>query len=278
MRLSSVQGVQHRRCWKDDADKDNQVTTNAIDRKQLIVACDSRWSINLDGEHLAYVDDTSFDKIALRQGGCMVCTGDVQLIQRWMSWFRAPYLNLDQNAMPPLNRLEGGELRHIVFHIVTADGAVRDPGIGGTLDYLDRARFAGSGAQYALNCFALNGKIKMCVTSASGQDDQTGGTVKYVELSTGQNNLLGNLSDIAALDIEFNNRGQVMNTKTRAVYSLQEFAAKQAGSNAGSRLSSSNLSAPTGQPPFLWNEEQKGELKAAFSEIVAIEERSKSKS
>jgi hypothetical protein len=244
------------------------VTTNAIDRRDLIVASDSRWSVQYDDEHLAYIDDADFDKIAFRPGGCLICAGDAYLIQLWRNWYLSG--QLVPASQPPLNRVENGVLRHIVFHIVLSTGDIFDLGLDSAIDYLDRARFAGSGKQFALNCFAVNECVKKSVQSAAEDDPCTGGNVKFVELSTGVNNLSGINRTVIEVEQDLIARGHVMNINTKEIFKFQDFISKNAA--AGSKPTSGlGLSAPTGAPAFVWTDEQKVELEKAFGHVAALE-------
>jgi hypothetical protein len=51
------------------------MTTNSIDRSKLILASDSRWSVQLDADQILYVDDTGFDKIMVRGRSGIICSG-----------------------------------------------------------------------------------------------------------------------------------------------------------------------------------------------------------
>jgi hypothetical protein len=249
------------------------VTTNAIDKIRLIVASDSRWSFQFDQDHLAYIDDAFFDKIAMRPGGCMICAGDAYLIQLWRNWYLAG--QLDPAMQPPLNRMQDGELKHIVFHVILATGEVFDFDIQhNSIDFENEARFAGSGAVFALGCYRVNRCVKTSVTTASQDDPCTGGSMKFVELSTGINNLSSVNRTVQEVEQDLVARGHIVNTKTKEIYNFQEFASKNAA--AGSKLSSGlGLSAPTGAPAFVWSEEQKKELNAAFAFVTALEQKSK---
>lgn len=248
------------------------VTTNSIDKVKLVVASDSRWSCQVDADHLVFLDDWGFHKLAIRHGSTMVCAGDAILIEQWMNWYGQP--ELDLGNFPPLNRYFNGQLCHIVFHIVTASGEIFDPGIGGTLDYNDEARFAGTGAPFALNCFSSNRCVKKSVGTASQIDPCTGGTMTYVELATGTNNVQPVTCGATQLNADLEQRGSIMNKHTREISTINDYLAKRPGS-AQAGLGTVNASAPTGTPAFEWSDSQKHELKKAFGVVAALEAKAK---
>lgn len=75
------------------------MTTNAIDKINSIVACDSRWSGDLiDGEHVLTIDDSGFQKLGIKQAGCMVVAGDLLLIGRMDELVSCPGVELFTDA------------------------------------------------------------------------------------------------------------------------------------------------------------------------------------
>ncbi|MEX1828847.1 hypothetical protein [Luteibacter sp. CQ10] len=245
------------------------MTTNAIDKKKIVIASDSRWSAEVDGDHIVFLDDYGFHKIAMKRMSTMVCAGDAILIEGWMEWFGRDELDLEN--MPALNRRENGELCHVVFHIVTSNGDVFDPGIGGTLDYNDEARFAGTGATHALTCFSTNRCVKTSVATAAGLDPCTGGTTRFVDFGVSQHNLIPFTSGAAELNSDLGQRGTIMNRHTREVSTINEFLSKRNGSAPQTGLGNVSASAPTGTPAFEWSESQKNELKRAFTLVASLE-------
>lgn len=247
------------------------MTTNAIDKKQLIVASDSRWSADVDADHIVFLDDWGFHKIAMRRGGTMVCAGDAVLIEKWMHWYQQAEIDVDNP--PELNRTVNGNLCHIVFHIVTSTGEIFDPGIGGTLDYNDEARFAGTGAIAAMNCYSTNKCVKKSVTTASKVDPCTGGERMFVEVTTGSNNLTPVTCGADQVNADLGQRGSIMNKHTRDISTISDFLAKRPGTaTAQPGLGVLNASAPTGTPAFEWSERQKAELMRGFRVVAKLEE------
>jgi len=59
---------------------------------------------------------------------------------------------------------------------------------------LPLARFAGSGAKFARNCWLINNNAQRAVTSAAEQDLFSGGIVSFFDFCSGQHNLLNSVS------------------------------------------------------------------------------------
>lgn len=260
------------------------MTTNAIDKINSIVACDSRWSGDLiDGEHVLTIDDSGFQKLGIKQAGCMVVAGDLLLIEGWMNWFHAPVWNFLQT--PALNRNdERGQLCNVIFHLVLSNGKIMFPPLHPSavppLEYEDQARFVGTGARFAHDCFAINGCVKTSVATAAKSDVYTGGATAFVDVRNNAAEPTTLTESAASLREAMITRGIVMNRRTmQPVGTLNEFSAKQAamGNTAAANLSNLVVSAPTGVPAFVWTHDQKSELMKAFAEMAVLEEELKAK-
>jgi len=244
------------------------VTTNAIDRKQLVIASDSRWSYVENG-YLIYVDDVDFDKIVWRQSGAMICAGSGVLIDAWRSWFLAPMPSL--NAPPTEFLKPNGETESLMVTVFQARTGAVLFSCGWYLPFDDVAYFAGTGAEHAHRCFSNNRCAKRAVQSAAQDDPCTGGATKFVELVSGTHNLSPvqkSLNDIVDVLLT---KGKAMNLTTKNVVSFAEYAAAP-GQASGARPSASNLSAPTGQVFRQWTDEDKKRLVDAVRTMVVDEE------
>lgn len=253
------------------------MTTNSIDTQSLVAACDSRWSAELDADHHLVLDDSGFHKIAYKQSGCMVVAGDLRLIEGWMKWFAAP--TWDFLNTPALDRYDqNGKLQNIVFHLILANGRVLSPpphpNVRPPLEFEGWARFVGTGAPFALNCFAENRSVTMSVETAGKYDVCTGGPTLHRDVRQDTANVPPFTSDADGVLQDMINRGVVMNSKTmQPVGNLAEFAARKSGMDGAAAANLKNLvvSAPTGAPAFVWTQEQKSELMKAFAEMAVLE-------
>jgi hypothetical protein len=241
------------------------MTTNAIDRVNKLVASDSRWSMPLDGNRIAYVDDTGFDKLANRQFHTMAFAGDGILIEQWKHWFSAETLDFDN--LPPFQRLEGNTLVTLYFSLVQKPDCTVIFNSGWWIHHGEHASFAGSGATHAYDCFVLNGCGKRAIVSASANDPATGGEIKFVELVSGFHNLNHEQTTLAHVIQQLNLRGFVMDTNTKVITPIKDL--QQATVEALRALESGerSLTAPTGLPMRCWTESQKDVFKNALRDV-----------
>ena len=161
------------------------MTTNVLDRRNSMVTSDSRWSVVRDGV-LYFVDDTGFDKIEDRPAGVMVCAGNASLIEHWRTWFIAG----DYSVIPPTEiTFPDGRFDAIYVTIVTKPVFTIAFSSGLYHTYQDDAHFCGSGAEFAKDCYSVNGCAHRCIETAKGGDPQTGGEVMYYDFNTRNSNL-----------------------------------------------------------------------------------------
>lgn len=245
------------------------MTTNAIDRLNRLVASDSRWSILLDGNRIAYVDDTGFDKLANRQFHTMAFAGDGVLIERWKGWFLAEELDFDN--LPPFQRLEGNALVTLYFSLVQKPDCTVIFNSGWWIHHGEHASFAGSGAPHAYDCYVINGCGKKAISSAAVNDPATGGEIKYVELVSGVHNLNAEQSTLSSAIQQLNQRGFVMDTNTKVVTPIKDL--HQATVEALRALESGDrtLTAPTGLPMRVWSDAQKDVFTNALKDVARQE-------
>ena len=244
------------------------MTTNAIDRRSRVIASDSRWSIELQGQ-LYFVDNTGFDKIADRAMGSIICAGDAKLIEIWRDWFHTPVLNM---AATPAFERKGpdGKDYSIVISLVYKTGDYNILSQGWYLLHGDDAKFCGSGAEHALACYASNKCGRTSVVSAASKDPMTGGETKFVELETSRNNLSTNRVSLADATHQLQTKGNVMDMKSGKITPI---APQAAGSlDEALRAGNVSLSAPTGQPTRLWTDPEKENLLAALARLNEMEE------
>lgn len=245
------------------------MTTNVIDRRKYVVASDSRWSIFNEAQgYVVYVDDTGFDKIADRHFGSLICAGDARLIEAWKAWFRAPIL--DVANLPATERYEpNGAVASIVVSLVTKPDGRLVYSFGWYLDHEDEAKFSGSGAVAARDCYVLNHCGKTAVESAGLVDPMTGGETKFVEVQTMRHNLHSQVVSLKEVEEQLLNRGHVMDLNTKKVVPLAQW--NQQSVAQGLEAGSLSLSAPTGQPHRAWTEVEKNELRKALQNLADFE-------
>lgn len=246
------------------------MTTNVIDRRKYVVASDSRWSILNEAEgYLAFVDDTGFDKIGDRNHASLVCAGDALLIEAWKNWFREPVLDISK--LPDTERYDAnGAVSSIVVSLVTKPDGRLVYSFGWYLDHMEEAKFSGSGAAPARDCYVVNGCGRTAVASAGMVDPMTGGETKYVEVQTARHNLHQEVVSLKEVEEQLMNRGLVMDLKNpEKVVSIAQW--NQQSVAKGLEAGSLSLSAPTGQPHRAWTEVEKNELRKALQNLADFE-------
>ncbi len=246
------------------------MTTNVICRMQKMLASDSRWSFALPGSPnlLAYVDDTGFDKLAIRGDHAMVFAGDGLLVEKWKQWFTQ--LELDFEHLPPVEREIEGLLEPepvLISLIRTSSCEI----LYETEDFLahgESATFAGSGASFAMNCYAENGCCKTAVATAGKHDPATGGETKFIDLSTRQHNLSRISASLREATQAFMERGIVMDITTKEKTAFRDLI----GTSSAIDVGDAGLSAPIGKSGHRWTEHEKGKLFAALQDMKRYEE------
>lgn len=245
------------------------MTTNAIDRLNRLVASDSRWSLPLDGNRIAYVDDTGFDKLANRQFHTMAFAGDGILIEQWKAWFLAEELDFD--SLPPFQRLEGNALVTLYFSLVQKPECIVVFNSGWWIHHGEHASFAGSGAPHAYDCYVLNGCGKRSVASAALSDPATGGEIKYVELTSGLHNLSETQRDLKYAIQQLNERGFVMDTNTKVITPIKDVHQTTVEALRALESGERSLTAPTGLPMRVWTDAQKEVFIRALQDVAVKE-------
>lgn len=245
------------------------MTTNAIDRVQKVIACDSRWSMVVDQQHLAFVDNTGFDKLSNREFHTMVFAGDAVLIDQWKSWFQADVLDLTDT--PPHQRLEGNQLMTLFVSLVNKEDNSVIFHSGWWLHHREYASFSGSGATHAHDCYVTNGCAKRSIDTAGLNDPATGGDTKFVELSTNVHNLPAAQATLAHAVQQLNERGFVMNTETKVITPIKDFRDSTAEALRALAAGERSLTAPTGLPTKCWSEGQKEAFQNALNDVARRE-------
>jgi len=253
------------------------MTTNVICRIQKVLASDSRWSTDPLTDHpncIAFIDNTGFDKLAVSKLYALVFAGDGELIARWKAWFLAPTLNFMN--LPPVHRLipDTNKLRSIVISLVKNSTAEVVFASGDFMAHKEDARFAGSGAQFAKGCYAVNSCAKTAVATAATSDPATGGETKFVELDTGRNNLSVMHSTLFDMKNALEQRGYIMDTTTKTVTPIADWIdAGGSGPRRAIANAVASVSAPTGLPTRCWTEQEQSELRRALQQVAQEENR-----
>ncbi|WP_313063439.1 hypothetical protein [Atlantibacter hermannii] len=194
------------------------MTTTIYDRVNRLVATDSRWSRGLDDlgypGHVAYVDDTGFGKMAVRDDHVLTLAGNGLLIQHWKEWWSTDL----SDPRPPI-LIDGNEA--ITLHIVkiSTNTIIFDIGEMLAAQYIDEngqiitnAVFAGTGAPYAGGTWQQTGCARTSIEAAKANDIRTGGEVRYVDFNSGSVNIETSkhlISDVAEALLH---KGMIMDT------------------------------------------------------------------
>jgi len=165
------------------------MTTNVYDRLIAVMASDSRWSI--DAQNLIwYVDDTGYDKIFYNDDLALMFAGSSILIDQWKNWFKQQAEDLHQlNSIPELTR--NNQSIAICIALRTSNQVLFEYGASIKTEHLI---VAGSGANYANNCWQSNQYPIRAIQSAKNQDIYSGGIEKYYYLLNSENNICDDVS------------------------------------------------------------------------------------
>ena len=237
-----------------------------MDRRNAIVASDSRWSIELP-DCLLFVDDTGFDKIIAREGAVMICAGSAQFIELWKAWFLEP-----TPQIPPTETKDdaGNVWQAICVSIIGRPGFDQLFSAGSYENYEGAAEFCGTGALYAKDCYSVNGCATTAVRSASCHDPMTGGAVKFAQVNEPfDNNLNEALVPLQEVMNQMNERGMAMDKSSGKVVSIAEKFSDNTG--AAAALCASKLSAPSGQALRAWTDREKQDVLKVMAQIVRSE-------
>jgi hypothetical protein len=239
------------------------MTTNVTDLTSQQMASDSRWSIPKT-EFLVYLDDSGFDKIVTQHDLALMFAGNAGVIQSWKDWLpiateNSPIPEVVGIAVCAVNLTTG----QIVFE-------------SGQDIYPNEARFAGTGAFHAYNCWQVNGCPRKAVNSAKIVDIYSGGEVKYLVFSSKDTNV-SNSTGVKDLHQMLATKGMVMYTNGFNGYQPGyvlgiEDAAKSDPEVAKikDQIASGAVvaSAPCGAMYNDWTEESKAKLEAAIKSVL----------
>ncbi len=242
------------------------MTTNAIDRRSKVVACDSRWSYQV-GKALFFVDDSGFDKISDDEFATMIFAGDAVLIAAWKQWFAVADLNLAN--LPPVEK-PGIPGTSVVLSIFLKPNCETFFSVGLYLPLDEFVTFAGSGAAYAKDCYSLNRCAKLAISTAATFDPFTGGETKFVDMESNRHNLSESSASPVHIERQFNERGMVMNLDTKKVVKIQDFNSRGDGGFTPVLGQDLAFSAPMGPTPHVWTDKEREDLKSALQHLSDI--------
>ncbi|MDE9538149.1 hypothetical protein [Xenorhabdus bovienii] len=257
------------------------MTTTAYDCDNMVVACDTRWSIDFllnDGKHILIVDDTGFNKIVYRKGGVLICAGDGQTIAKMKEWWSAEYLDPEQ--MPYLER--NGFFNVSVLMISSNGERLFDAGPKQVIynqetDHF-HAIFSGTGGGYASFLFMRCGCIKSSVEGAIIFDPWSGGEVKFCNLRTTEHNLDDENMDYNSIIETMKSKGVLMKVTDKYIANADGVEAigwkdHPQANDIAYQLASGSVKAyaPIGGKEIEWSEERNNKIKQAAMKIAELE-------
>ena len=125
--------------------------------------------------------------------------------------------------------------------------------------------FAGTGWTHAMECFRSNKDIEKSVESAKA-DDFTGGTVRVVDVATGQGNLSAPQRGLEDVSECYRERGMIMDTASRKITPVRQAANDQSAA-ATQGHQQMFFSAPTGHDSVPWTPEDHVRLGKALERL-----------
>ncbi|KGA34262.1 hypothetical protein KU74_12375 [Pectobacterium brasiliense] len=249
------------------------MTTTVYDRVNKLIATDSRWSKKLDDlgylGHIAFVDDTGFGKMVVRDDHVLTLAGNGLLIEHWKQWWGG-----DLNSPRPPILIDGQEA--ITLHIVKMSTNTIIFDIGHVLaaynvdddgNKVINAVFAGTGSHHAGRIWLDTGCARSAIEAAKIGDICTGGEVRYVDFNSGMKNLECEkhlISDVANALLE---KGMIMDTNNPLSQPVP--ITEQEVAHIRELIANGDITpcAPTGGKPVKWDERSISRLDAAIESI-----------
>jgi len=115
-----------------------------------------------------------------------------------------------------------------------------------------------------MQCFRLHKDVERCVTSAKA-DNFTGGTVRIVDVTSGQNNLSDPQQGHSNVEDSYRERGFIMDTGSKNVRPVRVAANDQ--SSVPTQAGQLHFSAPTGHDSVPWSSEDHQRLGMALEKL-----------
>lgn len=188
------------------------MTTNVFDRPKAELTSDSRWSTD-NGDLVAFVDDTNYDKIAYTDKAGFVFAGDIGPIESWKQYVAG---GMKKGTRPPLAKpsdwVPGNRISLIQVTFATGQYFQSHEMLTSGIAALVRAIYSGTGAPYAKACWDVNRCAQTAIRSAAVKDVRSGGTVKHFNCVTLENNVT-NTATVVEVYEQLKDRGYIMNEK-----------------------------------------------------------------
>jgi hypothetical protein len=191
------------------------MTTNVYDIGAGYLTTDSRWSIK-NGDWVAYVDDTGYDKLVFDEQIAILFAGDLLKIDVWKQWFiegrTGEYPDLHDGMSLIIVDMSDGSSQF------TADYLLKS--IEGDLL---KALYAGTGAPHAKDCWQVNKCAKKAINSAIEADIFSGGLVVELLRENAQSNVK-NSAKVDKVMYEMKERGIMTNVVTNITMHVKDAA------------------------------------------------------
>jgi len=257
------------------------MTTTVYDRINKLIVTDSRWSKELDEfgypGHIAYVDNTGFGKMCVREDHVLTLAGNGQLIQHWKEWLsgdinnpRPPILINGEEAISLyIVKMSTNEILFDIGQKLAAQG-VDDEG-----NKVINAVFSGTGAPFAGNTWLQSCCARTAIEAAKIGDICTGGEVRFVDFQSGMQNLETDIHLISQVAEAFLEKGMIMdmNNPLSQPVPINE----QEVAHIRQLIANGNITpcAPTGGNAVVWDARAIARLDAAIDSIRKDEARSR---
>lgn len=256
------------------------MTTTVWCNLNKTVTSDTRWSAKIKlsdgGSYLVYCDDSGFDKIADRNKTTVLFAGSCYLIGLWKDWWQNSF---DLEQVPPFDAILDGTRQTIDLLIINklTNKPVFSQGkklvVFDTDESAIVAAFSGTGMHYASRAWDISQCPFNAIQFAGEHDLFTSETFKYVELSTGNNNLSPYTHDVEVVNKAIMEKGFIMNisnTNTKAVL----LSDHQLGGEVSDLFASGKVfaSAPGVDESIVWDDNRKSRLMKALEEVKTLEE------
>ncbi|RTF27157.1 hypothetical protein D9B84_00640 [Serratia marcescens] len=249
------------------------MTTTVYDKVNRLIVTDSRWSKLLDDVgypgHVAYVDDTGFGKLAVRDDHVLTLAGNGLLIQHWKQWWAG---DLSEQRPPIL--IDGQEA--ISLHIVkiSTNEIIFDIGEKLSAQTVDddgnkviNAVFAGTGAYHAGGVWLKSGCARTALEAAKIGDICTGGQLRYVDFDSGKQDIESEILLISEVAEAFLEKGMIMDTNNPLSQPVP--ITEQEVTHIRQLIANGDITpcAPTGGKPVVWDEKSIARLDHAIESI-----------
>lgn len=178
------------------------MTTNVRDKASQTLATDSRWTFTFthNGEQKrVYVDDAPYHKLlkvdatGMSMSLVFMFAGDASVIDGWKESIRCARKGV---VFTPFEQLPVDGMNVAVASSSASDLLYQ---FGHEISVEDQANFAGSGSYAAAESWRSDRCAVKAIESAKQTDAFTGGQVRFINLATGENNLVDDQVDLAEL-------------------------------------------------------------------------------